>query len=56
MTEKNLEYLLKRDSAGYSLSDAQAREVASIQLQVREGRATFATDEQMEALWKSCGL
>jgi hypothetical protein len=26
------------------------------QRDVRDGNATFATDEQMAALWKSCGL
>jgi hypothetical protein len=46
----------RQDASGYRLTDAQAREVARIQFEVREGRATFATDEQMAALWKSCGL
>lgn len=46
----------RQDSSGYRLTDAQAQEVARIQLEIREGRATFATDEQMAALWKSCGL
>jgi uncharacterized protein YigA (DUF484 family) len=46
----------RQDSSGYRLTDAQAQEVARIQLEIREGKATFATDEQMAALWKSCGL
>jgi hypothetical protein len=46
----------RQDSSGYRLTDAQAEEVARIQLEIREGKATFATDEQMAALWKSCGL
>ena len=46
----------RQDTSGYRLSDAQVREVSRIQLEVREGRAAFATDEQMAALWKSCGL
>jgi len=46
----------RQDSSGYRLTDVQAQEVARIQLEIREGRATFATDEQMAALWKSCGL
>jgi hypothetical protein len=46
----------RQDTSGYRLSDAQAREVARIQIEVSEGRAAFATDEQMAALWKSCGL
>jgi hypothetical protein len=46
----------RQDASRYRLSDAQAQEVARIQGEVREGKATFATDEQMAALWKSCGL
>jgi uncharacterized protein YigA (DUF484 family) len=46
----------RQDSSGYRLTDAQANEVRRIQRAVREGRGTFATDEQMAALWKSCGL
>ena len=46
----------RQDTSGYRLTDAQAQEVARIQLEIREGKATFATDEQMAALWKSCGL
>jgi hypothetical protein len=46
----------RQDASRYRLTDAQAQEVARIQRDIREGRATFATDEQMAALWKSCGL
>jgi hypothetical protein len=46
----------RQDAGRYRLTDAQAKEVARIQRDVRDGRATFATDEQMAALWKSCGL
>jgi hypothetical protein len=46
----------RQDTSGYRLTDAQAREVARIQHDIREGRGTLATDEQMAALWKSCGL
>jgi hypothetical protein len=46
----------RQDASGYRLTDAQAQEVARIQRDIREGRGTFATDEQMAALWKSCGL
>ena len=45
-----------QDKSGYRLTDAQAQEVARIQRQIREGNGAFATDEQMAALWKSCGL
>jgi len=46
----------RQDASGYRLTDAQAEEVARIRREIREGRGTFATDEQMAALWKSCGL
>jgi hypothetical protein len=46
----------RQDTSGYRLTDAQVREVARIQRDVRDGKATFATDEQMASLWKSCGL
>ena len=46
----------RQDLSGYRLTDTQAQQVAGIQREIREGRATFATDEQMAALWKSCGL
>ncbi|HEX5507704.1 MAG TPA: hypothetical protein VFX37_04295 [Pseudolabrys sp.] len=38
------------------LSAEQVREVERIHRSVREGAATFATDEQMAAFWKKCGL
>ena len=46
----------RQDTSLYRLTDDQAKEVARIQRDVREGRARFATDEEMAALWKSCGL
>ena len=46
----------RQDSSRYRLTDAQASDVARIQREVRDGKAMFATDEQMAALWKSCGL
>ena len=46
----------RQDSSGYRLTDAQAHEVARIQRDIRDGKGKFATDEQMAALWKSCGL
>jgi DNA-binding PadR family transcriptional regulator len=46
----------RQDASGYRLTDAQAEEVARIRREIREGRGTLATDEQMAALWKSCGL
>jgi hypothetical protein len=46
----------RQDASRYRLSDDQAKEVARIQRDVREGKVALATDEQMAALWKSCGL
>ena len=46
----------RQDTSRYRLTDAQAKEVARIQRDIREGRGAFATDEEMAALWKSCGL
>jgi uncharacterized protein YigA (DUF484 family) len=46
----------RQDTSGYRLTGAQAREVVRIQQSIREGQGTLATDEQMAALWKSCGL
>ncbi|HLA20610.1 MAG TPA: hypothetical protein VJZ74_04040 [Pseudolabrys sp.] len=40
----------------YRLTPEQVREVERIQQQVRDGSAEFATDEQMAAFWKKCGL
>ena len=46
----------RQDTSRYRLTDSQAREVIRIQDDIREGKAIFATDDQMAALWKSCGL
>jgi hypothetical protein len=46
----------RQDASGYQLSDSQAHEVARVRREIREGRGKFASDEQMAALWKSCGL
>ena len=46
----------QQDASRYRLTDAQAQEVARIQRDLREGRGALATDEEMAALWKSCGL
>ncbi|MGI8526086.1 MAG: hypothetical protein ACR2K5_07875 [Pseudolabrys sp.] len=46
----------RQDISRYRLTGPQAQEVARIQRDTREGKATFATDEEMAALWKSCGL
>ena len=46
----------RQDVSRYRLADAQAQEVARIQRDIHEGKGALATDEQMAALWKSCGL
>jgi hypothetical protein len=46
----------RQDASDHQLSDAQAEEVIRIQRGIREGKIKLATDEQMAALWKSCGL
>jgi hypothetical protein len=46
----------RQDTSAHRLSDAQVQEVIRIQREVREGKAKFATDEEMAELWKSCGL
>jgi hypothetical protein len=43
-------------SARYALSDEQVEEVKRRQQALREGTSRFATDEEMAALWKKCGL
>ena len=46
----------RQDASGYRLNDSQAEEVARIQREFAEGRGVPATDEEMAALWTSCGL
>jgi hypothetical protein len=43
-------------SSGYRLTVEQLREVQRIRQKMRDGSATFATEEQMAAFWKKCGL
>ncbi len=45
-----------QQSGGNRLTPEQAAEVGRIQQKVRDGSAVFATDEQMAAFWKKCGL
>ena len=48
--------LEEQRTSRYRLTPEQVREVERIQQKLRDGTATFATDEQMEAFWKKCGL
>lgn len=45
-----------KDTPSATLTPEQIEEVKRIQQNIREGKATFATDEEMNALWKKCGL
>jgi hypothetical protein len=48
---------MEQDQFGtYHLTDAQVRKVLRIQRALREGKGKLATEEEMAALWKSCGL
>jgi hypothetical protein len=40
----------------FRLTDEQVEEVRQRQRGLREGKARFATDEEMDALWKKCNL
>jgi hypothetical protein len=40
----------------YRLTPAQIEEVIKIRGELREEPAQFASDEEMAALWKKCGL
>jgi hypothetical protein len=43
-------------AAPYALDDEQVEEVRRRQRDFQEGRERYATDEEMAALWKKCGL
>jgi hypothetical protein len=45
-----------KDAPSYRLTPEQIEEVKRIQRDIRDGRMAFATDEEMAALWKKCGL
>jgi|EndMetStandDraft_7_1072992.scaffolds.fasta_scaffold75539_2 hypothetical protein len=46
--------LEQQDQAEYSLTDEQVRQVQHIREQVRAGM--IASDDEIAALWKKCGL
>ena len=39
----------------YRLTPEQVKEVDDIRKRLRDGTMSFATDEEMAALWKKCG-
>jgi hypothetical protein len=40
----------------FQLTDEQVEEVKRRQRELGEGKTRFATDDEMDALWKKCGL
>ena len=46
----------EQDASLYHLSNEQAEEVRRRRQDFREGQERYATDEEMAALWKKCGL
>jgi hypothetical protein len=46
----------EQDASGYRLTDEQVEEVRRRQQGFRDGTTRYATDEEMAALWKKCGL
>ena len=46
----------QQDASRYRLTDSQIREVVRIQRNICDGKGTFAADDEMMALWRSCGL
>ena len=46
----------KQDAAPYRLTDEQALEVERRRADFAEGDERYATDEEMAAFWKKCGL
>jgi hypothetical protein len=45
-----------QQTGAYRLTAEQVQQVERVQKQVRDGSMQFATDEQMDAFWKKCGL
>ncbi|MEI8275764.1 MAG: hypothetical protein WCG00_07215 [Hyphomicrobiales bacterium] len=45
-----------QQASRHHLTAEQIAEVQRIQRQVRDGTAAYASDEQMAAFWKKCGL
>jgi hypothetical protein len=48
--------LLSIGEADYALTPEQVAEVKRRQVDLQSGNSRLATDEEMEALWKKCGL
>jgi hypothetical protein len=48
--------LASQDSSGVHLSEEQVERVRRVQRELADGSMKLATDEEMTALWKKCGL
>jgi hypothetical protein len=46
----------KQDASHYHLTDEQVEEVERRRADFAAGKERYATDEEMAALWKKCGL
>jgi hypothetical protein len=46
----------QQDTSPYRLTDEQVAEIGRRRAGFAEGSERYATDEEMDALWKKCGL
>jgi len=46
----------EQDASRYRLTDEQVEEIGRRRADFAAGRERYATDEEMAALWKRCGL
>ncbi len=51
-----LEEMERQDTIGASLTDEQVAEVERRRADFAAGRERYATDQELTALWKKCGL
>jgi putative addiction module component (TIGR02574 family) len=47
---------IANDDQPYRLTAGQVEEVRRRQMDLRDGKTQLATDEEVEAVWKRCGL
>ena len=51
-----LSQMEEQDASPYRLSNEQVEEVERRRADFKMGKERYATDEEMAALWKKCGL
>lgn len=56
MAAEALLSVIHKNAVARRLTPEQVEDVKRIQRDIRDGRMAFATDEQLAALWKKCGL